>query len=224
MYPTVPETCPGARERALGRLRLRLRGSPGRGDELCQAEVEQLDCPLGAHDDVRRLQVSMDDAAAVGPGQRVRDRGGDSQHLAERHSLPRYEPVQALAGHVLHDDEIAAFRGLDLVDRDDVRMVEGGGGAGFLDEAAPAGLVGEPIGGEHLDRNLAAEPGVARAVDLAHPTRAEAREDLVHAETMARAQAQWSPRRISVGDSSRPLDDQDRSRALPSAARMRSGS
>jgi hypothetical protein len=111
----------------------------------------------------------MHDPAAVRPGERVRDRSGDPQHLAERHSLPGDEPVQALAGHVLHDDEVAAVRGLDLVDRDDVRMVEGGGGAGLLYEASPALLV-HPLGREDLDGDLAVQAWVERAVDLAHPS------------------------------------------------------
>ena len=37
-------------------------------------------------------------------------------------------------------------------------------------------------GGQHLDRDGALEPRVARLVDLAHPARAERREDLVGAE------------------------------------------
>jgi len=51
------------------------------------------------------------------------------------HPLPRDQPVERLARHELHDDEVDALRRLDLVDRDDVRVVEGGGGSSFLDEA-----------------------------------------------------------------------------------------
>jgi hypothetical protein len=48
--------------------------------------------------------------------------------------------------HVLHDDEVKLAGGLDLVDRDDVRVVEGGGGLGFLHEPTPAILVAQPVG------------------------------------------------------------------------------
>ena len=45
-----------------------------------------------------------------------------------------------------------------------------------------SGLCAE-LGGQHLDRDVAAEAGVARAVDLAHPAGAEKAEDLVRPET-----------------------------------------
>src|SRR5262245_45017404 len=38
---------------------------------------------------------------------------------------------------------------------------------------------------EHLDGNAAAQPRIARAVDLAHTARAERRDDLVRAEASA---------------------------------------
>ena len=40
--------------------------------------------------------------------------------------------------------------------------------------------------GQHLDRHLAIQLGVARAVHLAHPALAEQGDDLVHAELVAR--------------------------------------
>ena len=98
---------------------------------------------------------------------------------------PRNEQVQALAGDVLHDDEVDPVRRLDLVDGDDVRMVEGGGGTRLLDEAQSSVLVRHPLGGQDLDRDLAAESCVAGAVDLAHPSRAQQGEDLVGPELRA---------------------------------------
>ena len=110
----------------------------------------------------------MDDAARMRGGQRVGDGDGDPEHLAEAHPVPRNERIEALAAHVLHHDEIVALGRFDLVNRDDVRMIERGGGLRFLDEPAAAVLVGDAIGGQHLDRHLAAQPRIARAIDLAH--------------------------------------------------------
>ena len=45
--------------------------------------------------------------------------------------------------------------------------------------------------GQDLDRDLAPELGVARAVDLAHPAPAEQRQDLEPAEASAWSQEQW---------------------------------
>ena len=83
----------------------------------------------------------------------------------------RLEPVlEGLALDQLHRDEARALVLADLVDRGDVRMVEGRRGTGLSFEAAkPPGVVRHLLG-QHLDRDLAAEARVARAVDLAHPS------------------------------------------------------
>ena len=71
---------------------------------------------------------------------------------------------------------------LDLVDRDDVRVVERRGGFGFLKESLATRLVRHAVVREDLDRDLAPQPRVARAIDLAHATRAKQREDFIRAE------------------------------------------
>ena len=43
------------------------------------------------------------------------------------------------------------------------------------------------VGSEHLDRDRAAEPRVARAIDLAHPAGADPVEDLVVPERLEHA-------------------------------------
>jgi hypothetical protein len=135
----------------------------------------------------------MHDAGRVSGGQRVRQRDRDPQHLAEAHPVPGDEGIQGPPGHELHHDEVDAFGRLDLVDRDDIRVVEGGGGAGFLDEAGTARSVREPVGRENLDGDVAAEPRVAGAIDLAHSACADGRDDLVRTETAARGQRHEGP-------------------------------
>ena len=110
----------------------------------------------------------MDDAARVRGRERVGDGDGDPQRFAEAHALPWDQRIDALAGHVLHHDEVVILGGVDLVNRDDVRMIERRCGLRFLDEAAAAALIRHAIGGQHLDRDVAPQPWVARAIDLAH--------------------------------------------------------
>ena len=50
--------------------------------------------------------------------------------------------------------------------------------------ASALAVAGELLG-QHLDRHLAPEPRVARAIDLTHPSRAEERQDLVGPEGRA---------------------------------------
>ncbi len=145
------------------------RGAPAPG----HPEVAQLDRPgavgRGLHPEhVLRLHVAMDDVVVVGvaegPGELPPDlddpRGGKGPRLAE--ALPR---------HQLHDDEGNAPLLAHVVDGHDVGVVQGGGGAGLLEEP---GLALRPAGDrEHLDRHLALELGVEPEVDRSHPAPAE---------------------------------------------------
>ena len=172
-------------------------------NQLGQAEVEHLHRAVRADHDVGRFQIAMDDAARVSRRQRIGDRYGDPQHLAEAHAVPRNERIEALAAHVLHDDEIVAVRRLDLVDGDDVRVIEGRGGVRFLHKPPPTIVVADAIGRQDLDRDLAVETRIAGAIDLAHPTRANQREDLVRPECRAGLESQSARRhyRVVVGQS-----------------------
>ncbi len=58
--------------------------------------------------------------------------------------------------------------GADVVDLEDVRMVQDARGARFLLEAAEAVAVVGESRRQDLDRDVAGEPRVAGAVDLAH--------------------------------------------------------
>jgi hypothetical protein len=78
--------------------------------------------------------------------------------------------------------QVRAIRGLDLVNRDDVRVIEGGGGLGLLYEPATALLVGHSISREHLDRYVPTQTRISGAVHLAHPAGADEGPDLVRPE------------------------------------------
>ena len=87
-----------------------------------------------------------------------------------------------LPAHVLHHDEIVAVRRLDLVNRDDVRVIERRGGVCFLDKPAAAIVVADAIGGNTLIATSRFEPWIAGAIHLAHPAGADEGEDLVRPE------------------------------------------
>jgi hypothetical protein len=124
----------------------------------------------------------VDDPGGVSGGERVGQGDRDPERLPETHPLAGDEGVEGPALDQLHDDEVHPLGRLDLVDRDDVGVVQLGGGTGLLLEAGPARRVGEPVGREDLDRHLAPEPRVPGAVDLPHPPGPEGLEDLVGAE------------------------------------------
>ena len=73
----------------------------------------------------------------------------------------------------------------DVVDREDVGMAERRDDTRLALEARERLLVlGEPLR-QHLDRDVALQPGVAGAIDLAHPARADRRQDLVGSQARA---------------------------------------
>ena len=75
--------------------------------------------------------------------------------------------------------------GLEAVDRGDVRVVELREELRLALESRQALLVLGERRGQDLDRDLALQPRVGRAVDLAHPALAELGGDLVGAEALA---------------------------------------
>jgi hypothetical protein len=64
-------------------------------------------------------------------------------------------------------------------------VIEGAGGTRFLLEAPQTIGVGARSGRKNLHRNVATESFVMRAVNDAHPARADLREDLVVRERLS---------------------------------------
>ena len=80
---------------------------------------------------------------------------------------------QHLALDVLHHQEVGAFVLADVVDRGDVRRAKRRGGAGLGQEARAALGIGLRLGGEELERDLAAEARVLGEIHVAHAPGAE---------------------------------------------------
>jgi hypothetical protein len=87
--------------------------------------------------------------------------------------------------HELHDERANAARLLEPVHLRDVRMIERREDLRLPLEAREPLRVGRQRLGEHLDRDLAIEPGVARPVDLAHAPLTDGREDFVRTDATA---------------------------------------
>ena len=154
-------------------------------DELGDPEVEDLGPPVAGQEQVLRLEVAVDDAALVRRRQAARHRGGDLRRPPRR-QRPAGEPrPQGLAlqqlGHQIRRAVVAA----DVVHGEDGGVVERRDGARLGLEAAQAVGAGRQVRRQHLDRDLAAEPLVARAVDDPHAAGPDGREDLVRPQTGA---------------------------------------
>ena len=177
--------------RSVARVRVSARGSFGsRSNELRQSEVEDLDLALGRHDDVGGLDVAVDDAGRMRGGQRARHLLGIAERLEQRETLRGDELVQRLARHVLHHEEVDPRLVHDVVQRDDIGMVEGGGGARLLQEASLAVRIGDLVVREDFDRDSAVQPRVARTIHLAHPARAKEGLNLIRSQDSSRGEGE----------------------------------
>jgi hypothetical protein len=86
----------------------------------------------------------------------------------------------------LHGQEVRGVGLLEAVDGGDVGVVERRQHPRFaLEGRQPFGVGGDVLR-QHLDRNVAPELGVARAIHHTHPSRTQGREDLVGPDAIAR--------------------------------------
>ena len=137
-----------------------------------QAEVEQLDA-VRRQEHVRRLQVAMDDAAAVEGGQGRQDPEGHRHRVGDAHRTAVQPIGERLALEQLHRDEEAGRVLADFVDLADVGMVDARRGARLAPEAPARRLVGRQRR-HHLDGDRAPEALVAGLVHHAHAALAQA--------------------------------------------------
>ena len=117
----------------------------------------------------------MDDAGAVRTSDTLGDLNREANRRIDRERSAVNQCRQRLADDVLHRDEVDPLVRVDLVDRDDVRMIEGRGGLGFAKETVlPLRVVGV-LWREHLERDLALKDGVASFPHLPHAALAQLR-------------------------------------------------
>ena len=127
----------------------------------------------------------MDDTFLVRRLQRVRDLMRNGQRVIERHRPTRQPLGEILAVHELHDQRADAVGFFEPVNVGDVRMVERGERLRFAGEAPEPIRIGGEGFRQDLQRDVAIEPRVARAVDLAHSTGAKRSKDFIRANASA---------------------------------------
>ena len=159
--------------------------SPSTFAPLGQAEVEDLDAPVARDEQVRGLQVAVDDPLVV----RRREAGSDLQaaleRLADWQDVPLQTRLECLAREQLRDREEEPLLLADIEEGEDVRMRERGHDPRFLLEARERLLSLRQPRRQDLHRDVARQPRVARPVNLAHSARAQERRQLVGTEVGA---------------------------------------
>ncbi len=154
----------------------------GRANIFGQSEVQHLDAAFVRDHDIGGLQVAMHDALLMRRRQRVGQRTGNLDDLLDREPARRDQEVEWLSFDQLHGQKVDAVGFLHRVDSDDVRMVELGEGLGLTAKAHQPLRIVRHLGGQHLERYVAAEFRVGGAIHLAHATGADRHADFVGAE------------------------------------------
>ena len=152
---------------------------------LCQSEVEDLGLPALGDEDVRRLDVAVDDPLGVGGVQGVGKLDSQLEQLLRLEGLSSDAVLERLALQELHGDEGLALVLVDVVDRTDVGVVEGGAGLGLAPEPLQGDLVAEELLRQELQRDESVEAGVLGPVDDAHAPGAQLFDDAVVGDGLA---------------------------------------
>jgi len=152
-------------------------------EELGEAEVQHLHEAVVVHEQVARFDVAVRDALFV----RVLKPGGGLHRVADGFAhretpVRREPPVERVALDVLEHEEVRALVARHVVGVNDVRVVEGRGGAGLAVE--PFDVLGflRPPRGEHFERDAAAQRGVFGEKHLAHAARTNLVQNAVRPE------------------------------------------
>ena len=155
--------------------------------------------------DVRRLDVAVDEPTLVCLVERSRDLGDDRRGARRiERAFARDELAQVLAVHVAHRQIQGALVLAGLVDRDDVRVVERGGDPRLALEASAETWVLGQLGRDELERDVAVELLLVGEVDDAHAATADQPLDLASCDLRARAglvpdaHRSWTPSTHSV--------------------------
>jgi len=153
--------------------------------EFGDSEIENLDASVISQKQIFRLEIAVHDKALVRGGQALHDLQGVISCLLRKNGAR----VQALAKVLTfkqfrNDVGNGAFKA-DIVDGENVGMVQSGGGARLLFEAAQMVGVGAGGGPDQLQGDVAAQPLVACAKYFTHPSRTNFFEDPVVPDKLA---------------------------------------
>ena len=94
--------------------------------------------------------------------------------------------AQSFAGNIFGGDKRPVVRFADFKNRQDIRMIQSGSGAGFLLETLHSFCVVAEFGGQNFQRDIAFQFGIAGEIHFAHSAGADLFADFITPEFFAR--------------------------------------
>ena len=153
------------------------RGGAGRREllffELGEAEVQDLDVSIASKKDIFRLEIAVDDSRLMGAGERRGRLNTEIENFEQRQRAAPDLGTQRFAFDQLHYQEGTCFELTGIVDRDDVGMVQCGGGPCFLRKAPHAIGMTAGFGSQNFYGNVPLEGRIAGTIDNSHAPFAE---------------------------------------------------
>ena len=144
--------------------------------DFCQSEIENLGMVALGDENIRRLNVAMDNVLGVGRLERVGNFNRQTQKQSQFDGTEGDAVFQRRPFQKLHRDERLIVVLANFINRADVGMVQRGSGAGFTPEAFERLCVVGEFVRKKLQSDEAPELGVFGFVDDSHPAAAQ----LVH--------------------------------------------
>ncbi len=144
---------------------------------------------------VARLHVTVDQAAGVRLVQRRRHLADDVNYARRgQDALAVKQRAQVLPADVAHRDEQGPVCLAGIVDRNDVRMIDGRRGPHLPGEPLAEPRVTGELRRQNLQCHRSAQPGVERTVDDRHSAASDLLLDLVAGDLRAGREFAWRQR------------------------------
>ena len=138
-----------------------------------QAEVENLGVAAAGAEQIRRLDVAVNDPGVMRRLERVGDLDRHCQQQVDIERVPGHAVLQGRPFEAFHHQERAAVLFADVVDGADVGVIQGGSGLRLVAESGQGiGSVSE-IGRQELQRDKAPQPRILGLVYDAHSAAAQ---------------------------------------------------
>ncbi len=162
----------------------RARQAAHRAHQLGEAEVGQHRSPVGVEQDVRGLDVAVQDAVRMRVAESARYPLQQRHHFLQVHRGAHPFGERAALDQLEHEEGNPVLVA-EVEDLEDVGMLETGDRPRLLLEPLAIGrFVGEDVG-QDLDRHVAIEGGVVGAVDRSHAATTDSLQDPVRTEALA---------------------------------------
>ena len=147
-----------------------------------EAEIPDFRLRVEIQQNIRRLDVAVDDAVLVSMGEAVTNPGDEADDLRLVDRYPVGRVVNRLPGHILHHDVEHPIHLAEVIHADEIRVVQAGHRLGLrLEAGAERGVLAE-FHRQYFQRHGAVQRPLHRAIDGTHAAGGDQALDVIPRE------------------------------------------